>query len=375
MAYVALCKALYDYVAQAEDELNLTEDDYLYILESDDPEWWKAKLRRLNQDGIPIDNDSEEGTVGLVPANYVEEAEPIRLSRALYDYQAQTEDELSMAEDELLRVYESDGVWLLVKKQGDDPLSGGEGRLGYVPANYVDEAEAVDTGAAPVVQDEYAAADDEEEEEEEEEDDAGVTSTGAAIPQIQLPQTAQLGKGDEIKMWPVSALDSKKKKKKGTLGIGNASLFFASESDKTPVKKISVLHIVSHSLEKGKTLHLELSPEAGLDESTLDFHAGSKDAANDIVKKIQASKANAQSAAAAPPPPPPAAAVPAATPAISSGSVPLPPPPPPAPPAPPAQAAPATATLPPPTRTTSATLPPPVRKNVSFQSQQGCCCP
>ncbi len=37
-----------------------------------------------------------------------------------------------MTEDELLRVYESDGVWLLVKKQGNDPLSGGEGRLGYV---------------------------------------------------------------------------------------------------------------------------------------------------------------------------------------------------------------------------------------------------
>ncbi len=72
-----------------------------------------------------------------------------------------------------------------------------------------------------------------------------------------MPQTASIGKGDEIKMWPVSALDSKKKKKKGTLGIGNASLFFASESDKTPVQKISVLHIASHSLEKGKTLHLE----------------------------------------------------------------------------------------------------------------------
>ena len=358
MAYVALCKALYDYVAQAEDELNLTEDDYLYILESDDPEWWKAKLRRLNEDGTPIQDDSDEGTVGLVPANYVEEAEPIRLSRALYDYEAQTEDELSMAEDELLRVYESDGVWLLVKKQGNDPLSGGEGRLGYVPANYVDEAEAVDTGAAPVVEDEYA-----EEEEEDDDDDATHTASAAAIPQIQLPQTAQLGKGDEIKMWPVSALDNKKKKKKGTLGIGNASLFFASESDKTPVQKISVLHIASHSLEKGKTLHLELSPDAGLSESTMDFHCGSKDAANEIVKKIEASKANALTAAAAPPSP---AAPPAAAAAPASAGIPLPPPP---PPAPPAAAAPA-ATLPPPTRIASAVLPPPVRKTVSFQSQQ-----
>ncbi|CCF49813.1 hypothetical protein NDA11_004326 [Ustilago hordei] len=362
MAYVALCKALYDYVAQAEDELNLSEDDYLYILESDDSEWWKAKLRRLNEDGTPIQDDPDEGTVGLVPANYVEEAEPIRLSRALYDYEAQTEDELSMAEDELLRVYESDGVWLLVKKQGNDPLSGGEGRLGYVPANYVDEAEAVDTGTAPVTEDQYGAAEDEEEEDDDD-DDADVTGSGAAIPQIQLPQTAHLGKGDEIKMWPVSALDTKKKKKKGTLGIGNASLFFASESDKTPVQKISVLHIASHSLEKGKTLHLQLSPDAGMSESNLDFHCGSKDAANEIVRKIEASKANALTAAAAPPASP---AAPPAAPAVATAGVPLPPPPPPAPPAPPAAAS----TLPPPSRTAGAVLPPPIRKTVSFQSQQ-----
>lgn len=143
MAYVALCKALYDYTAQSPDELSLTEDDTLYILESDDPEWWKAKLRRLNEDGTPVQDESTEeadGLVGLVPANYVEEAEPLRLSRALYDYEAQNEDELTIEEDELIRVYETDGLWLLVKRQGKDDIGeGGEGRLGYVPANYVDE--------------------------------------------------------------------------------------------------------------------------------------------------------------------------------------------------------------------------------------------
>ena len=37
---------------------------------------------------------------------------------------------------------------------------------------------------------------------------------------------------DDIKTWSVSEIDKKGKKKKGTLGIGNGSLFFASESDK-----------------------------------------------------------------------------------------------------------------------------------------------
>lgn len=37
---------------------------------------------------------------------------------------------------------------------------------------------------------------------------------------------------DGIKTWAVSEVDKKGKKKKGTLGIGNGSIFFASESDK-----------------------------------------------------------------------------------------------------------------------------------------------
>lgn len=38
---------------------------------------------------------------------------------------------------------------------------------------------------------------------------------------------------DGIQIWSVSEVDKKgKKKKKGTLGIGNGAVFFASEADK-----------------------------------------------------------------------------------------------------------------------------------------------
>lgn len=141
MSYVAIGKALYDYTAQAEDELNLTEDEGLYILDNSDPEWWKAKRRPpIDANGHPQpSSSSDEQEVGLVPANYVEEAEPLRMSRALYDYEKQNEDELDVQEDELLRVYEYEGEWLLVKRQGSDDIGTGEGKLGFVPANYVDE--------------------------------------------------------------------------------------------------------------------------------------------------------------------------------------------------------------------------------------------
>jgi hypothetical protein len=39
-------------------------------------------------------------------------------------------------------------------------------------------------------------------------------------------------KSDDIKTWSVSEIDKKGKKKKGTLGVGNGAVFFASESDK-----------------------------------------------------------------------------------------------------------------------------------------------
>jgi hypothetical protein len=39
------------------------------------------------------------------------------------------------------------------------------------------------------------------------------------------------GRKDSIETWSIQLMD-KKKKKKGTLGVGNGAIFFASESDK-----------------------------------------------------------------------------------------------------------------------------------------------
>ncbi|CAO1618113.1 unnamed protein product [Parajaminaea phylloscopi] len=357
MAYVQLAKALYDYEAQAEDELSLKEDDTLYILEADDPEWFKAKLRRLNPDGTPVDDDAGGADdIGLVPANYVEEAEPLRLSRALYDYAAQNEDELTVSEDELLRVYETDGLWLLVKKQGDDALGeGGVGRLGYVPANYVDEVAAVDVGDATEMDGSPT------------EDTAPVVVPGA-IPTLSSSSASApaVDKSDGIKMWAVSVMDAKKKKKKkGTLGIGNGALFFASESDKTPVQKIPVLAVLSHSLEnKGKQVHIDLDSSAGVEGDVMEFVCDKKDS-DEIAAKLDESKTKAQrmadmhEEAAAQPEEHPRAPVPPPLPPVAASSVApatAPSPPPAAPPAPTFQ--------PPPSRTT-AILPPPVRKSAT----------
>jgi hypothetical protein len=63
MPFLKICVALYDYEANTEEELTIKENDILYILEDDDPEWWKAKLKTA---------DPSENLIGLIPCNYVE---------------------------------------------------------------------------------------------------------------------------------------------------------------------------------------------------------------------------------------------------------------------------------------------------------------
>ena len=66
MKYTAVCKALYDYEAQSDEELSFKEDNMLYILDKDDdPDWWKAQLKTVSLE--------EVGPIGLVPANYIDE--------------------------------------------------------------------------------------------------------------------------------------------------------------------------------------------------------------------------------------------------------------------------------------------------------------
>lgn len=62
MGFVSVCRALYDYQANGEGELDIREGELLYILERGEDDWWKAKK--------PADEDEEE-PVGLVPHNYV----------------------------------------------------------------------------------------------------------------------------------------------------------------------------------------------------------------------------------------------------------------------------------------------------------------
>ncbi|KAI5462933.1 hypothetical protein BGZ63DRAFT_422344 [Mariannaea sp. PMI_226] len=113
MGFVGVCRATYDYAPQGEGELAISEGDLLYILDKQgDDGWWKAKKK------ASADDDDEP--TGLVPNNYVEETPSLSRARALYDYTRQTDEELSFSEDAQLEVFDtSDPDWILVGLDGD----------------------------------------------------------------------------------------------------------------------------------------------------------------------------------------------------------------------------------------------------------------
>ncbi|KAK0313332.1 cytoskeletal protein binding protein [Friedmanniomyces endolithicus] len=127
MVYVDVCRAVYDYAPQSDEELEIKEGDLLFIIEkSSDDDWWRCKKKAAS--------DDEDEPEGLVPNNYVEHLAPAYHAKALYDYSWQTEGELSFKEEARLEVYDdSDPDWTLVGCEGD---------YGFAPANYIEKAAA-----------------------------------------------------------------------------------------------------------------------------------------------------------------------------------------------------------------------------------------
>ncbi|OJJ88849.1 cytoskeletal protein-binding protein SLA1 [Aspergillus glaucus CBS 516.65] len=134
MGFLGVYTAVYDYHPQAEGELDLREGDLLYLLENNaEDDWWKAKKKANRED--------EDEPEGLVPNNYVEEAQPVHVAKALYDYTRQTDEEVSFSEETELVVYDtSDPDWTLVGVN-----AGVNADYGFAPANYI---EIVADGAA-----------------------------------------------------------------------------------------------------------------------------------------------------------------------------------------------------------------------------------
>ncbi|PVG01079.1 hypothetical protein CPB86DRAFT_812654 [Serendipita vermifera] len=260
---LGIYKATYAYTAQGEDELSMEEDQLVFLMDNSDDDWHKIRIKPESQD--------LEGPDGLVPAAYIEKAEPISKVKAAYDYEANAQGEISMTDGQLLNVFERDEDWILVEAENQ-----GKYFVGYVPANYVEEADASTEEPSPAPARTVSAV---------------IVPDSPPRPAYMAPEertaaahaSADMAKQDPIETWSVSQLDKKGKKKKGTLGVGNGAIFFASESDKTPVQKWQTADITTVSVDKSKNIQIDFSSG-----ESLRFH--SKDAVDAINKKVKASR-------------------------------------------------------------------------------------
>ncbi|KAF5369879.1 hypothetical protein D9758_001079 [Tetrapyrgos nigripes] len=254
LPYLAVLKVSYDYDPQSDDEIAVKEDQIVFLLERTDDDWWKVKVK----------NADDNGPAGLIPAAYVEQAEHSSVVKALYDYEATAPGELTIKEDEILLAFDAEDDWLLVQSSEDG------GKVGLVPANYVEphsEEEEAAPAAAQIVP---------------------PPVTSVYVDPAERVSHNKVNSVDDIKTWSISELDKKGKKTKGTLGIGNGAVFFASESSKAAVQKWQTIDITNISVEKSKHVHFDVS---GATPISLHFHAGSKDNAEAIVQKLQSSRA------------------------------------------------------------------------------------
>ncbi|KXN70042.1 hypothetical protein CONCODRAFT_7435 [Conidiobolus coronatus NRRL 28638] len=263
-----IVRCLYDYESYEEGELSFKEDDILYILDDSDSEWWKA-ITELN-----VEETAQNS--GLIPFNYIEEVDYISTAIAVYDYEAQTEEELNFLTDDTLYIY-----------QKDDPdwyLANFNGEFGFIPSNYVEETaeEAVEDlpsqyepeMAQTVVQNFQDILPSED----------NTSISKQAQPQAST-QTQKKANANDMMYWKVSEIDrSNKKKKKGKLGISSETLFFASEEDKTPVRHWPIETLKSFTC-LGKRITLELT---GSNSTNLHLSCTDKKQSSQIANKLKA---------------------------------------------------------------------------------------
>jgi hypothetical protein len=129
---VAVAEALFDFKGLRADNLHFKRGDVITVLEMNDNGWWKGC--------------DAEGNVGIFPYNYVELRDSVGTSfplvRALYDFSAQGEGQLSFKKGDMITLTKEISVdWWQgkLRRTGDQ---------GIFPANRVERTEMNDEEAA-----------------------------------------------------------------------------------------------------------------------------------------------------------------------------------------------------------------------------------
>ncbi|XP_045674038.1 F-BAR and double SH3 domains protein 2 isoform X2 [Phyllostomus hastatus] len=167
--YPLTCKVVYSYKASQPDELTIEEHEVLEVIEDGDMEDWVKARNKVGQVGyVPekylqfpasssllsmlqslaaLDNrshTSSNSTEAELVSGSLNGDASVCFVKALYDYEGQTDDELSFPEGAIIRI-------LNKENQDDDGFWEGEfnGRVGVFPSVLVEELSASENGDTP----------------------------------------------------------------------------------------------------------------------------------------------------------------------------------------------------------------------------------
>lgn len=167
--YPLTCKVVYSYKASQPDELTIEEHEVLEVIEDGDMEDWVKARNKVGQVGyvpekylqFPTSNSllsmlqslaaldsrshtSSNSTEAELVTGSLNGDASVCFVKALYDYEGQTDDELSFPEGAIIRI-------LNKENQDDDGFWEGEfsGQIGVFPSVLVEELSASENGDAP----------------------------------------------------------------------------------------------------------------------------------------------------------------------------------------------------------------------------------
>ncbi|XP_049745887.1 F-BAR and double SH3 domains protein 2 [Loxodonta africana] len=171
--YPLTCKVVYSYKASQPDELTIEEHEVLEVIEDGDMEDWVKARNKVGQVGyvpekylqFPTSNSllsmlqslaaldsrshtSSNSTEAELVSGSLNGDASVCFVKALYDYEGQTDDELSFPEGAIIRI-------LNKENQADDGFWEGEfsGRIGVFPSVLVEELSASENGDTPWIRD------------------------------------------------------------------------------------------------------------------------------------------------------------------------------------------------------------------------------
>jgi len=177
---------------------------------------------------------------------------------ALYSYESQNEEELTMNEDEQLEIFEKDDEdWWLVK--------GTSGLLGFVPATYIEESgEAGDISPQDSgynLNEEPEAEVEEEEVQPQHSKEISEQQAIDALTSLNALKDAMtpMAAPKNISYWGVQLIEKdSKKKQKGKFGVDNQSIYLVRSSDNKILNKWELVDL-NVCKKKSKKITLEFN--------------------------------------------------------------------------------------------------------------------